>query len=375
MLHRLSAVLWVLIILGLSARAQLPLPSDVFPASGSRLPVRDTPGSSDAVAAIRQHGSGVIVRWESPLGRALTELAILVSAREHDQPYEWSLHEMEALAVGLDPTVIDRVRYRMPLTGLGEKESIIIELGREIFGTFQLSSETYARALNILGTNGLVDIVDLIGNYTATGTRLTAVNQQMPPGWKQFLPLPFALPDDIHPDSRSRLPLRQVQEQGLEDGPAPTLYSRTMAPAGTGPGHIRLHGAGLDSLEASVGRGLVDLAILVTAREHNAQYQWTMNELRALRDGLEPAIIDQVRHRGPVTALGEREAVLIEFGRELFQMHSVSPETYARALEIFGERDLVDFIDLMAQHSGDAVLLTAFDQHLPEGQRPLLPIP
>ncbi len=377
MLHRLSAVLWVLIILGLSARAQLPLPRDVFPASGSRLPVRDTPGSSDAVAAIRQHGSGVIVRWESPLGRALTELAILVSAREHDQPYEWSLHEMEALAVGLDPTVIDRVRYRMPLTGLGEKESIIIELGREIFGTFQLSSETYARALNILGTNGLVDIVDLIGNYTATGTRLTAVNQQMPPGWKQFLPLPFALPDDIHPDSRSRLPLRQVQEQGLEDGPAPapTLYSRTMAPAGTGPGHIRLHGAGLDSLEASVGRGLVDLAILVTAREHNAQYQWTMNELRALRDGLEPAIIDQVRHRGPVTALGEREAVLIEFGRELFQMHSVSPETYARALEIFGERDLVDFIDLMAQHSGDAVLLTAFDQHLPEGQRPLLPIP
>ena len=119
----------------------------------------------------------------------------------------------------------------------------------------------------------------------------------------------------------------------------------------------------------------MDLAILVTAREHNAQYQWTMNELRALRDGLEPAIIDQVRHRGPVTALGEREAVLIEFGRELFQMHSVSPETYARALEIFGERDLVDFIDLMAQHSGDAVLLTAFDQHLPEGQRPLLPIP
>ena len=377
MIVRLSAALVVLIILGLPAHAQLPLPSDVFPASGSRLPVLDAPGSFDAVAAIRQHGSGVIVRWESPLGRALTELAILVSAREHDQPYEWSLHEMEALAVGLDPTVIDRVRYRMPLTGLSEKESIIIEMGREIFGTLQLSSETYARALNILGTNGLVDIVDLIGNYTATGTRLTAVNQQMPPGWKQFLPLPFALPDDIHPDSRSRLPLRQVQEQGLEDGPAPapTLYSRTMAPAGTGPGHIRLHGAGFDSLEASVGRGLVDLAILVTAREHNAQYQWTMNELRALRDGLEPAIIDQVRHRGPVTALGEREAVLIEFGRELFGMHNVSARTYARALESFGERDLVDFIDLMARHSGDAVLLTAFDQHLPEGQRPLLPIP
>ena len=29
----------------------------------------------------------------------------------------------------------------------------------------------------------------------------------------------------------------------------------------------------------------------------------------------------------------------------------------------------------MAQHAGDAVLLTAFDQHLPAGQEHLLPIP
>ena len=118
MLKRLSAALTVMAILGLPGQAQVPLPSDVFPDSGSRLPVIDASGSQSAVEAIRLHGSGVIVRWESSLGRALTELAILVTAREHDQPYEWSLHEMEALAVGLDPAVIDIVRHRMPLTGL-----------------------------------------------------------------------------------------------------------------------------------------------------------------------------------------------------------------------------------------------------------------
>ncbi len=373
MLKRLSVALTVLAIFSLTAPAQVPLPGDVFPDSGSRLPLLDASGSLPAVAAIRLHASGVIVRWESPLGRALTELAILVTAREHDQGYEWSLHEMEALAVGLDPATIDLVRNRMPLTGLGEKESIIIQIGREIFETHKLNSETYARALNILGTGNLVDIVDLMGNYTATATRLTGVNQRMPSGWKQFLPLPFAPPEDIYPDSRSRLPLR-LDAAGAGAG-APTLYSRTMAPAGTGPGHIRRHGAGPDSLEASVGRRLLGLAILVTARELNSQYQWTMNELRALRDGLEPAIIERIRNRMPATGLGEREAILIEFGRELFGNHSVSAETYARALGIFGERDLVDFIDLMAQQSGDAVLLTAFDQQLPEGQRPLLPIP
>src|SRR6266702_1858676 len=77
-------------------------------------------GSTDEVTALRLHRSGVDVRWSSPVGRALTELAIISTAREHDQPYEWSLHEMEAIAVGLDPAVIDVVRHRKPLSVIGQ---------------------------------------------------------------------------------------------------------------------------------------------------------------------------------------------------------------------------------------------------------------
>jgi hypothetical protein len=32
-------------------------------------------------------------------------------------------------------------------------------------------------------------------------------------------------------------------------------------------------------------------------------------------------------------------------------------------LKVFGERDLVDLVDLMARNVGDVTLLTAFDQH------------
>jgi hypothetical protein len=42
-------------------------------------------------------------------------------------------------------------------------------------------------------------------------------------------------------------------------------------------------------------------------------------------------------------------------------------------LKAFGERDLVDLVDLMAQHAADATLLAAFDQHVPAGQTPPLP--
>ena len=343
------------------------LPPDVDPVSRSRLPPLE-PGVEGA-AAIRRHVSSPNVRWASSLGRALTELAILTTAREHDQPYEWSLHEMEAVAVGLEPSTIDVVRHRRPLTGLAEKEAVVIQIGREISATHKLGRETYARAVKALGRANLVDIVDLMATYTATATRLTAFNQHMPPGWKQFLPLPFTMPDDIHPDSRSRLPL--VRTKTIN--PQANLYGRQLAPEGTGPNHIARHAGSLASLEASQGKRITSLAVLVTAREHHSQYDWTMNEPVAVKDGVDSSVIDVVRLRMPLDGLGDKEAALIQFGREVFLAHYVSAGTYARALKMFGERDLVDVVTLMAQHAGDAVLLAAFDQQLPSGQQPRLP--
>jgi 4-carboxymuconolactone decarboxylase len=371
--------------------AQDALPKDVYPDSRNRLPlikredvderakktydaaVASYAGAPPAMGAvIRLHGNPISnAQIESPLGQALMQLAIITTAREHDQPYEWSLHQMQAMATGVDPAVVEIVRDRKPLTKLDPKEAVIIQMGREIFGTHKLGSELYARALSLLGKANLVDVVGLMADYSRTSATLTAFNQQMPPGWKQFLPLPFTQPDDVHPDSRSRLPLMRSVPSGL----APALYGRSMAPEGTGPAHIRGHGAGLKSLEASVGRPVIDLAILVSAREHDAQYDWTVNELAAAKDGLAPATIDVVRSRKPVAGLAERDAAVIEFGRELFGKHNVSSETYARAVKIFGERDLVDLVDVMAQHSREAAMLAAFDQHLPAGQKPLLPLP
>ena len=100
-------------------------PADVhagLPQPAGRRYVADaSAGPAGAAAAIRGLGSGSPnLRWDIPLGRPLLELAILATAREHDQPFEWSLHEMEAVAVGLDPAIIDVVRHRQPVTGLDE---------------------------------------------------------------------------------------------------------------------------------------------------------------------------------------------------------------------------------------------------------------
>jgi len=358
------------------------LPSDVSLDSRNRLPLlkpdnaperaqrtydnamANFAGAQPKGPSMRLHASPVInLQMQSPVGLDLSQVAILTTGREHDQPYEWSLHELQALAVSLDPTVIEVIRRNQPTSKLGDKEAVIIEVGRELFRTHKLRTDSYARALGILGKTNLVDVVSLMADYAGVCATLTAFNQQMPPGFKQFLPLPFRLPSDIHPDSRNRLPLLP---------PAPynptVLYTRPMTPEGTGPGQIRRHGGGLRSLQASVARRDIDLAILVSAREHDSQYDWTLNELEAGKDGLEPAVVAAVWDRKPTAGLTEKDASLIEFGRELFSKHVVATTTYARVVKVFGERDLVDLVAVMGQHASEATMLAAFDQHLPVGQ-------
>jgi len=361
------------------------LPKDVNPESGNRLRLLSPEHASErakrtyenAIAnfagvppkgpSMRLHASPVQnLQMQSPLGLDLLQVAILVTGREHDQPYEWSLHELQALSVSLDPAVIDVIRRNLPVTSLGTKEAAIIQVGRELFRTHKLSSDTYARALRALGETGLVDSVALMADYARVCATLTTFNQQMPPGFKQFLPLPFTPPDDINPDTRNRLPL--IPSNPANPG---VLYSRPMTPEGTGPVQIGRHGGGLKSLQANVARRDIDLAILVTAREHDSRYDWTVNEPESVKDGLEPAVIDVVRNRTPTAGLAEKDADVIELGREMFAKHYVTTPTYARAVKIFGERNLVDLVAVMGQHAGEATMLAAFDQHLPKGRPPL----
>ncbi|HSG64750.1 MAG TPA: hypothetical protein VLD39_07110 [Gammaproteobacteria bacterium] len=359
----------LMVVVAVAARAQDTLPADVFPDSRNRLPSLGADAPT-GVAGIIAQSSGGIVRWEFALGRALSELAILTVARELDQPYEWSLHELEALAVGLEPAAIEVVKHRRPLLGLGEREAAIIQIGRELIGGHALSAETYARAEGLLGRTNMVDIIMLMGEYAEDGVRLTAFNQHMPPGWRQFLPLPFEMPGDIHPDSRSRLPY--LRNETRRESATPPLYGRGLAPEGTGPGQITRRSPSLEALEASVGPRLLRLGSLIAARELDDVYTWTISEIAARDDGLEAAVIDVVRQRRPVAALPDGDAALIEFGRQLLTDHRVEPSTYARLLALFGETNLVGFVNLFARHASDAALLIAFQQHLPAGQAPLL---
>jgi putative methionine-R-sulfoxide reductase with GAF domain/alkylhydroperoxidase family enzyme len=191
---------------------------------------------------------------------------------------------------------------------------------------------------------------------------------------------------DIDPESGCRLPLPRREDLDAEGRRA---YDRLAAPNGGtlrglhGPGGIQLHSPELSRrsrpvnqylrYEAGLGGRVRELAILATAREHDAQFEWAAHEPAALAEGISPEIIDTIRCGGDIARLSEADAIVIALAREIFAARRVSPQTYAGALDQFGPRQLVDLVALMGNYASTAALLTAFAMRLDEGQPPPLP--
>ena len=181
---------------------------------------------------------------------------------------------------------------------------------------------------------------------------------------------------DIHADSRSRTPLIK-----REDVPADRLpeYDRHVGPnmdslAGLqGPGGLRLHGSRDADVGNDLGGRLKELIRLVVSREMNQAFEWTVHEPVGLREGLDPATIDIIRHDKAIVGVPEKEAALIQLGREVLRDHKVSSVTYARALAALGEHDLIDACVLMGDYAETAILLTVNDVRLPFAVPSLLP--
>jgi 4-carboxymuconolactone decarboxylase len=196
------------------------------------------------------------------------------------------------------------------------------------------------------------------------------------------------LPSDVFEESGSRLPL--PDRDGLSDA-AKAIYDRHLDPKGgslvglKGPGGLKLHSPQLAErsqplsrhlrFESGYSNGIRELAILVTAREMDSRFEWAAHEPEALRQGLSQEIIDIVKYRKDVTGIPETEAVVIRFGRQLLQAHRVEHELFARALELFGRKTLVELVALMGNYSATALLLAAFDVQLLPGDPIVLPVP
>jgi 4-carboxymuconolactone decarboxylase len=195
------------------------MPADIDPQSGFRLPLPKredldeagkktydrgtTPGATIAglqgPAGVQLYSSRTAahltainryLRFEAGLPPRVREIAILTTAREMDSQFEWVAHEPEALQAGVEPRVIDAIKYRKPTAGLAASDATVIELGRQLWRDHKVTSELFATAKALFGPNRLIDLVLLMGNYAGTAALLAAVDMQLPRGKQPLLPIP-----------------------------------------------------------------------------------------------------------------------------------------------------------------------------------------
>lgn len=195
------------------------------------------------------------------------------------------------------------------------------------------------------------------------------------------------MPSDIDPQSGFRLPL--LKREDLDEAGRKT-YDHAVTPGASivglhGPAGVQLYSTRTTQhlhainrylrFEAGFTPRVREIAILITAREMDSQFEWVAHEPEALKEGVEPQVIDVIKYRKSTEGLAETDAIVIELGRQIWRDHRVTSELFAKAKAVFGPHKLVELVLLMGNYAGTAALLTAFDMQLHAGHKPLLPIP
>jgi|SRR6476646_1356931 4-carboxymuconolactone decarboxylase len=205
-------------LIAVSAFAQTPaLPQDINPVTLSRLPPvtpADLDEEGQKLLAARQNvnpapgpghigiynpkaseGTGALGRAlgvptgeTSRLGQRMYQLVVLITAREIDQQYEWSAHEPMGLRAGLEQSVIDVVKFDRDVKGLADKDATVIQFLRTLLREHKVSSELWARQIQLFGRQNTIEVMQLMSDYFMVGTMMNAADQHLPPNRPPLLP-------------------------------------------------------------------------------------------------------------------------------------------------------------------------------------------
>jgi hypothetical protein len=126
-------------------------------------------------------------------------------------------------------------------------------------------------------------------------------------------------------------------------------------------------------VDSPVGARYFQLAVLIIAREIDQQYEWSAHEPAGLKQGLEPSVIDVVKHNKDVTGLSDKDATLITFGRTLYREHRVTSELWQKMIGHFGRQQTVQLMMIMGDYFRVGFMMNAVDQRLPPDRKALLP--
>ncbi len=125
---------------------------------------------------------GAFLRFDTVFPAALSEIAILVTARHWTSHYEWYAHKRLALKGGLDPKIIEDIRDRRTPEFDDPKAKAIYDVAKSLHDSHGLAKGLYDEAIKLLGERGLVEVIGLCGYYTLVSMTLNTFEFDLPAG-------------------------------------------------------------------------------------------------------------------------------------------------------------------------------------------------
>jgi 4-carboxymuconolactone decarboxylase len=120
------------------------------------------------------------LRWNTSLPPRLSELAILITARQWTAQYEWFAHYPLALKGGLDPRVAGDIAAGKRPDNMKDDEAALYDFAVALYRDKKVSDPVYKAAHEKFGERGVMDIIGIIGYYDLVSMTLITMQAEAP---------------------------------------------------------------------------------------------------------------------------------------------------------------------------------------------------
>ena len=131
---------------------------------------------------------GTVLRFGTSIERRLSEVAIITVGARWKAEFEWWAHAQMAREHGVPDAVIDAIGRREEPPFTADDERTVYAVARELADAGQVNQATYAAARELLGDQGMVELISLCGYYTLISYLLNAFAVPLPPGARPMWP-------------------------------------------------------------------------------------------------------------------------------------------------------------------------------------------
>jgi 4-carboxymuconolactone decarboxylase len=130
---------------------------------------------------------GGYCRLKTRVPARLSEFAILVTAKLWRAQYEWFAHVPHAERAGVTAATIKALRAGRVPKSAPKDERAVYDFIKELYRRKRVGDKTYARLQALLGDDGMVEFVGILGYYVLIAMSLNVFRMGPPEGE----PLPF----------------------------------------------------------------------------------------------------------------------------------------------------------------------------------------